>query len=233
MEPLFNIKSMVLFANREPHARTDLAEKYGGGFPGQRIAAKLPTRDVSLSVFEDYAKARKVQWRLQALSLTKGGAAKTTMFTDLARPGNGISASHYQFPQGATMFPRNFCFVESMEQLSHQEIAECGVPMRVHTADRAAKKNEVEFDETEGQCKSRSTLFDRPRRAFVSIPYCVFPPCAGSSASASVRKRCRGKLMSGNPEVALRRIGLRSAKNCGAVTVRRAVLNKTSDTPIT
>ena len=140
VEPLFNIKSMVLFANREPHARTDLAEKYGGGFPGQRIAAKLPTRDVSLSVFEDYAKARKVQWRLQALSLKKGGAAKTTMFTDLARPGNGISASHYQFPQGATMFPRNFCFVESMEQLSHQEIAECGVPMRVHTADRAAKK---------------------------------------------------------------------------------------------
>ena len=140
--PLFNIKSMVLFANREPETRTDLAEKYGGGFPGQRVTAKLPMRDVSLKEFEDHARARKVQWRLQPLSLKKGGAPRTTMFTDLAIAGNGVSASHYKFTQGATMFPRSFCFVESMEDLTHQDIAECGVPVRVRTADRDAKQSQ-------------------------------------------------------------------------------------------
>ena len=56
--------------------QTDLAEKYGDGFPGQRIAAKLPTRDVSLSVFDSKNK--------------KKGGAEGTMFTDSH---GGISAS--------------------------------------------------------------------------------------------------------------------------------------------
>ena len=135
--PLFNIKSMVLFADRSMDPKASPEKEYRLGFAGQRVVAKLPSRDVSLGVFEDLAKARKNKWRLQTLVSGKGGAAKTTMFTDLVRAGNGVTNCEYEFRQGATLVPRGFCFVESMDDLTHRDIAKCGVPIRIRTADRA------------------------------------------------------------------------------------------------
>ena len=192
--PLFNIKSMVLFANREPETRTDLAEKYGGGFPGQRVTAKLPMRDVSLKEFEDHARARKVQWRLQPLSPEKRRRAADH---NVHRPGH----------RGQRRFRVSLQIHAGRDHVSAQFLL-CGINGGFDSSGHCGMRRSgagahggprrqtvaVEPDKTEGGGESRPALPDGARRASVSVSHGAPPLGPGSFAPASGEKRRGGHL---------------------------------------
>jgi len=108
VSPLFRIPSCVIFAHETKVGRSLVNE----GCRGISISGCLPQHNITLNDAQDYLTEKEQKWFVSFLG-------KSTAFTtEKITLKNKIT--HYQslFKQGATIFPRNFYFVETQTDLA-------------------------------------------------------------------------------------------------------------------
>ncbi len=162
VSPLFRIPSCVLFAERTKDKRKKNAERW----EGLSLTANLPAHNCNLKIAAPKLTEQPVTWHYVKQGKATAFSANNTQSTTKVNPYKKL------FKQGATIVPRNFYFVELVQEVPDFDDR----ILHIKTSDAIKPDAKMPWKEIDFQGQIESQFFFRTALSKSILPFALYKP---------------------------------------------------------